>query len=296
VRFCEADPVLVVSTVNVNGLRAAVRKGMLGWLEQRRPDVLCLQEVRAPHGAVKEALSAGSWSVAQANSPTPGRAGVAIAARTDLTDVIQSMEAVEVSTGRWIEATIELSGGEPLAVVSAYAPRGDANDDASMAEKHAFLEGALERLTVLRRSTSLVLLAGDLNVAHTETDLDNWRAYRRTALFHPEVRRHLDRMFDEFGWVDLCRHLAGEGPVPFTCWSYRGPSMFERNAGGRLDYQIATPDLAGLVRSSTVDRSPTAALRWSDHAPVSVAFDLDLPAINPREPTTVESCTTPILP
>ncbi|CAB4725812.1 unannotated protein [freshwater metagenome] len=110
-------------------------------------------------------------------------------------------------------------------------------------------------------------------MAHHEVDIKNWRGNIGRAGFHPDERAYLDELIDQLGWVDLGRSLAGEGPGPYTWWSYRGQA-FDNDAGWRIDYQIATPELADLARSATVHRSPSYGERWSDHAPLSVEFDL----------------------
>lgn len=264
---------LTIGSVNVNGLRAAMRKGMARWLELTEPDVLTLQEVRCPDELVAELLGDG-WHVAHAESTSKGRAGVAVASRHPLRSVGTDVGDTRFAgAGRWLEATVDTPDGSALTVVSAYVPTGHAEDEARMEEKHAFLTAATERLTELRRSCSHVLLTGDLNVAHKEVDLRNWRGNLRRAGFLPEERAHLDRLFDELGWVDLGRRFGGWGPGPYTWWSYRGRA-FDNDAGWRIDYMAATPELAERAKDTFVDRAPSHPERWSDHAPVIGAFDL----------------------
>ncbi|MHB1137816.1 MAG: exodeoxyribonuclease III, partial [Microthrixaceae bacterium] len=93
------------------------------------------------------------------------------------------------------------------------------------------------------------------------------------AGFHPSERAHLDRLFGELGWVDLGRRFAGEVPGPYTWWSYRGRA-YDNDVGWRIDYQIASPELAELAKDVVVQRAPSHPERWSDHAPVVATFDL----------------------
>lgn len=283
-----------VASVNVNGIRAAARKGMLEWMERCRPDVVTLQEVRAPDELARELLGAG-WHLAHAECGTKGRAGVAVASRLPYADGrIGDDHPCFAGTGRWVEADLHLptavgtadaagsgtagvagsgtAAGGLLTVVSAYAPTGDEAVPARMADKHAFFEAATERMEKLRADGRHVLVTGDLNVAHREVDIKNWKGNLTSAGFLPEERAHFDRWFVDLGWVDLGRTFGGDGPGPYTWWSYRGRA-FDNDAGWRIDYLIATPELAALATGCRVDRATSYAARWSDHAPVFATFE-----------------------
>lgn len=262
---------LTIATVNVNGLRAATRKGMLEWLETRSPDIVTLQEVRAPDEMVGDLLGDG-WQVVHAESSAKGRAGVAIATRRPVLAERRGEGIAEFTdNGRWIEADLKVAR-KTLTVVSAYVHTGDETSAERMAEKYAFLEAMTRRMTELRADGRHVLVTGDLNVAHREVDLKNWKGNLTSAGFLPEERAHFDRWFDELDWVDIVR-AHHEGPGPYSWWSYRGRA-FDNDAGWRIDYLIATPALAAKAVRSTVDRAPSYDTRWSDHAPVVVEFDL----------------------
>lgn len=261
---------LRVATVNVNGIRAALRNGMREWLATVEPDVVTMQEVRAPDELFREAFGEG-WHIAHSESEAKGRAGVAVASRVGLRSEHSHLADRFSGQGRWIEACIEGVDDRPLTVISAYAHTGDEADPARMDEKHAFFQSATERIEQLRSEGGHVLLTGDLNVAHREVDLKNWKGNQKKAGFLPEEREHFDRMFDDLGWVDLGRRHGGDGPGPYTWWSYRGKA-FDTDAGWRLDVHIASPDLAALATSVEVHRAPSYAERWSDHAPVVATF------------------------
>jgi exodeoxyribonuclease-3 len=260
----------VLASVNVNGLRAAVRNGMLDWVETRRPDVIALQEVRAPDELVAGLLGEG-WFVTHAESDAKGRAGVAVASRRPLLGE-RAGEGIPAfaSTGRWVEADVETAGGRALTVVSCYAHTGDEASPERMAEKLAFFDAITERLTELRADGRHVVLTGDLNVAHQDIDLKNWKGNRGCAGCLPEERAYFDRWVED-GWVDVVRARAGDEAGPYSWWSFRGRA-FDNDAGWRIDYQIATPDLAATVVDTAVDRAPTYDSRWSDHAPVVVTY------------------------
>ncbi|RMI07014.1 exodeoxyribonuclease III [Cellulomonas triticagri] len=267
------DRVLTVASVNVNGIRAAFKRGMGEWIEARRPDVLLLQEVRASDEILGDHLAADGWHLAHEVSEAKGRAGVAIASRLPMSAVrIGIGTGVASDTGRWVEADLEVPGGGVLTVASAYVHSGQAGTP-KMDEKYAFLDVVTKRLAELAGSGQHVVVAGDLNIAHREVDIKNWRGNRKSAGFLPEERAYLDRWFDEQGWRDLGREHGGEGPGPYTWWSWRGQA-FDNDSGWRIDYQLATPALADLARTVEIDRAATYDARFSDHAPVVVGYDL----------------------
>ena len=267
-------PVITLATVNVNGIRAAYRKGMGEWVDARRPDILALQEVRAPDELVGDFLPADTWAVTHEACEIKGRAGVAIASRLPARAVrVGLTRGIPVDTGRWVEADLETPGGELLTVVSAYIHSGTADDTGKMAQKYAFLEAVTGRLAELMAGGGHAVVVGDLNIAHRNVDIKNWKGNLRTAGFLPEERAYLDRWIDGAGWVDLGRRFGGEGPGPYTWWSNRGRA-FDNDSGWRIDYQLATPGLAERAREVTVDRAASYDTRWSDHAPLVVTYDL----------------------
>ncbi|KGM10226.1 exodeoxyribonuclease III [Cellulomonas carbonis] len=263
---------LTIASVNVNGIRAAFKRGMGDWLPSRGPDVLLLQEVRAPDEMVGDFLPRDVWDLAHAESTTKGRSGVAIASRLPMSAVrIDLDHGVDSSSGRWVEADLELPGGGSLTVVSTYIHSGTLGTP-SMDEKYAFLEVVTARMAELRADGRYAVVAGDVNIAHREVDIKNWKGNLKAAGFLPEERAYLDRWFDA-GWVDLGRRLGGDGPGPYTWWSWRGKA-FDNDAGWRIDYQIATEPLAERAQKAEVDRAAAYDQRFSDHAPVVVTYDL----------------------
>lgn len=274
-----------IASVNVNGVRAAVRKGMLPWLEQAEIDILTLQEVRASEADLRAALP--GWQVLHHESLTKGRSGVAILSTLDATATRTELgpEPLDAS-GRWIEADFSI-GGEQLTVVSAYVHSGEVGTPRQDA-KYAFLTAMEARLATLAQASPLAVVMGDLNVGHRELDIRNWRGNRKNAGFLPEERAYFDRILGPrgqsvtcvdgstgtgLGWVDVGRRAAGEVDGPYTWWSNRGQA-FDNDTGWRIDYHLVTPALAERVRSYRVDRAPSWDTRWSDHAPVVVDYAL----------------------
>jgi len=264
----------------VNGIRAATRNGISSWIADRGPDVVALQEVRATDDIFTthvDDLWGASWHRMHAESEAKGRAGVAVVSHLPITagriDIGGKADRFD-RTGRWVEATFdpEATGLDaPLTVVSAYVHTGDADDENRMEEKLAFFDAMTTRMQYLRRGGRHVLITGDFNVGHTTRDIKNWKGNRNSAGFLEVERAWFDRWFDELGWVDIARSIAGDIDGPYTWWSFRGQA-FDRDVGWRIDYQVATPELAARATASHVDRAPSYAERWSDHAPLVVDF------------------------
>ncbi|ROS76842.1 exodeoxyribonuclease III [Cellulomonas sp. PhB143] len=267
-------PVLTIATVNVNGIRAAVRRGMDTWIARRTPDVLLLQEVRAPDDVLHGLLD--GWHVAHQASEVKGRAGVVVASRLPLSAVrvgLGSDAEDAVDTGRWVEADVELPDGGAVTAVSAYLHSGTVAKPETMTAKYAHLDRVTTRMRELAADDRLAVVAGDVNIAHHEVDIKNWRGNRTAAGFLPRERAYLDTWLDELGYADLGRRFGGEGPGPYTWWSWRGKA-FDNDSGWRIDYQLATPALAERAVKVEVDRAETYDARFSDHAPVVATYDL----------------------
>ena len=264
---------LRVATVNVNGIRAAYRKGMDAWLADRGCDVVALQEVRAPDEIVRDITASSGLHVVHTEAADKGRAGVAILSRFEPKDVrVGNGDAYFDTSGRWIEADYVLDDGSTLTVVSVYVHSGEVGTPRQV-DKYRFLDAMSERMRELRAAGTHGLLMGDLNVGHTERDIRNWKGNLKKAGFLPEERAYFDRFLGELGWVDVHRQLSGDVDGPYTWWSMRGQA-FDNDTGWRIDYHLATPELGALARQAWVDRAASWGERWSDHAPLVVAYDL----------------------
>jgi exodeoxyribonuclease-3 len=269
--------VFTVITANVNGVRAALRRGGLQWLAAAGADVLCLQEVRASTEHLTLALAEGGlggWHVAAAPAERAGHAGVAVLTRDPPAAVRTELGGAFGDQGRWIEVDLALPGG-PLTVISAYVHAGEA-DTPRQLEKFAFLDAMTDRMAALGERAGAgagageALVTGDLNVAHRKQDLKNWQGNVGKAGFLEAEQAYFDRWFDN-GWNDLGRRHSGDGPGPYTWWSWRGKA-FDNDSGWRIDYLLATAGLAARSVKVEVGRAPSYAERWSDHAPVTAWF------------------------
>jgi exodeoxyribonuclease-3 len=277
---------LRVATVNVNGVRAAFRKGMGDWLNTRGVDILALQEVRASTEDLEQLLGP-EWNILHDAATAKGRAGVALASRSTAEIHRVSLGADEFDTaGRWLEADYRV-GENIITIVSTYVHSGEV-DTPKQVEKFKFLEAMQTRLPELAAHTPYALVVGDLNVGHRELDIKNWKGNVKRAGFLPQERAYFDRFLGAagetitgvdgstgqgLGWIDVGRQAAGEVPGPYTWWSWRGQA-FDTDAGWRIDYHLATPALAALASNYTVDRAESYDTRWSDHTPVVVDYKL----------------------
>jgi exodeoxyribonuclease-3 len=267
---------LRIASVNVNGLRAAYKKGMAEWLEDREVDILCLQEVRAPDSIVRQLLG-DDWHILHAEAEAKGRAGVAIASRTEPLATRSGIgDDYFATAGRWVEADFRVAGAAgpvQLTVASAYVHSGEAGTP-KQADKYRFLDVMSTRLPELTKHSDHALVVGDLNVGHTELDIRNWKGNVKRAGFLPDERAYFDRFFgEEIGWKDVHRGLAGNVDGPYTWWSQRGQA-FDNDTGWRIDYHMATPALAASAFSAVVDRAGSWDTRFSDHAPLVVDYQL----------------------
>jgi exodeoxyribonuclease III len=265
---------ITVSTVNVNGVRAAARKGMLPWLETTDADVVCLQETRANDGeltkALAPALDAG-WHLASAEPSAKGRNGVAILSRTAPDAVRVGIGAAEFEeSGRYIEADF----GDVTAA-SLYLPSGEVGTE-RQDEKERFMAAFAKYLAKVAKAAKAadrdVVVGGDWNIAHTENDLKAWKTNRKNSGFLPEERAWVSALLAEKSqWTDVVRHLHPDVEGPYSWWSYRGKA-FDNDAGWRIDYQLATQALADRAKDAVTERAAAYDQRWSNHAPVTVRY------------------------
>jgi len=255
-----------VITLNVNGMRSALRKGLWPWLSRQRAEFICLQEVRAqpaqlPRAVVHPARYQAFFRPARRD----GYSGVALYCRWQPDRIIDSLGwDCPDEEGRFLRVDCGR-----LSVVSLYLPSGTSGAD-RQAVKFDFMARLLPVLADLRRSRRHFVLCGDWNIAHKPIDLRNWRANRKHSGFLPEERSWLDHVFGELGLVDAFR-AVNAGADQYTWWSSRGRA-WDKNVGWRIDYQVVTPGLGQRVRAAAIYR----ARRFSDHAPLIIDYDYDL--------------------
>lgn len=262
---------LRVATFNVNGIRAAVRRGFAGWLAKRDPDVVLLQEVRASPQDIPDGAFDG-YHLAYHEGNQRGRAGVAVLSREVPTGVRIGFGSAEFDLqGRYVE--VDLPG---VTVGSLYLPKGEVAGEKWDAKLRFMGEFAAHTAKAARRAKRAgrgFVVGGDFNIAHTQADLKAWKTNQRSIGFLPPERDWFGALISTGGLIDVIRDLHPEQDGPYTWWSWRG-RQFDNDAGWRIDHQLATSALAAAAVAGGVDRENSYAERMSDHAPVWVDYDI----------------------
>jgi len=261
-------------TLNLNGIRSAAAKGLLPWVRAARADCMGVQEIKAQADDVTSRFDAfaglkGHFHFARKK----GYAGVGLYTKLEPSDVVVGIGSREFDAeGRWIELRFDSpTTRRPftrLSVVSCYFPSGSSGEH-RQAAKFRFLARMYPHLRRLASQREFILV-GDLNIAHHEIDLENWRANQKNSGFLPEERAWLTKLFSRGGLVDVFRTLNPR-PKQYTWWSNRGQA-WAKNVGWRLDYHLATPTVAALARRERIFLDQ----RFSDHAPLTIDYDFRL--------------------
>jgi len=258
-----------VITLNLNGIRSAASKGFVEWALEVGADCMGVQEVKAQHEHVAEIFDRigplnGHFHLAQKK----GYSGVGLYTRHAPSEVITGFRNREFDAeGRYVEARFD-TPKRKFSVISCYFPSGSSGEE-RQAAKYRFLARMYPHLIKLKAEREFILV-GDVNIAHREIDLKNWKGNQKNSGFLPEERAWLTRLFDKAGLVDVFRTL-NPNPEQYTWWSNRGQA-WAKNVGWRLDYQIATPAIAATARRESIVLDP----RFSDHAPLVIDYDFTL--------------------
>ncbi len=294
-----------LTSLNLNGIRSAATKGLEAWVAGTSPDCICVQELKAQAADVAgrfEAIAGmkGYFHFAEKK----GYSGVAIYTRHEPSDVITGYGSTEFDAeGRYVELRFDRPGRKHcprLSIISAYFPSGSSGEE-RQAAKFRFLAEFYPRLLALKESRDFVL-CGDINIAHQEIDLKNFKGNKKNSGFLPEERAWMSQLLRENAEADAAEADAAIGALTaqqgepaeslraaggmvdvyrllqphttdaaYTWWSNRGQA-YAKNVGWRLDYHLATPAFAALARSEQIYKET----RFSDHAPMSVDYEFVL--------------------
>lgn len=250
-----------VTTWNVNGLRAALRKGFAAELSDINPDIVLLQEVRALPEQLGDWAKPEGWHVHWHPAEKKGYSGVAILSKTPITDVETGLsEDDDDREGRVLSAR---TAG--LNVISVYLPSGSSGT-VRQETKEAWLANFAPWASARIDRDEPILFGGDLNIAHTENDIHNPTGNKKNSGFLPHERQWFTELLDQ-GWADVHREHFGDRKGPYTWWSNRGRAR-ELDRGWRIDYLLANRTLAPLC--GAVDIRRQAGITISDHAPLTV--------------------------
>ena len=252
-----------IISANVNGIRSAYKKGFYEYLAASGADIVCVQELKAQEADLDGSMRAphgmhGVWHCAEKR----GYSGVALYSKRKPDRVQTGMGIAEFDAeGRFVQADFG-----NLSVISLYLPSGSSSEERQQV-KFRFLEAFYPMLRELQTQGRDIVICGDWNIAHQNIDLKNWKGNLKNSGFLPEEREWIGKVIAELGWVDIWRTLYPETPG-YTWWSQRGQA-YAKDVGWRIDYQMATPALAGCARSAHVYKHE----KFSDHAPLVVDYD-----------------------
>lgn len=250
-----------ITTWNVNGLRAALKKGFGDCLAQIAPDVLLLQEVRSlPEQLPDLWRQPAGWQTYWHPAEKPGYAGNAIWSRLPMESLGTGIAGAADPSGRIVRARIG-----SLQIVNAYLPSGSAGPE-RQESKEAWMRQFLPWAAELAREDEPVVLGGDLNIAHTERDIFYAKGNAKNSGFLPHEREWFSQLLQQ-GWTDFVRLHFGDVQGPYSWWSNRGSARV-LDRGWRIDYLLGNPAARALWVDSSVYRP--GGLTVSDHAPVTI--------------------------
>ena len=260
-----------LTSLNLNGIRSATTKGVEAWLAKHAPDCICVQEVKAqaPDVAGKfEQLAGlqGHFHFAEKK----GYSGVGVYSRHEPSDVVIGFDGGEFDAeGRYVETRFD-TPSRKLSIISVYFPSGSSGPERQEA-KFRFLDKIYPHLMALKAERDFIVCS-DVNIAHKEADLKNWKGNLKNSGFLPEERAWMTKLTTEGGVVDVYRSLQPDTTdACYTWWSNRGQA-YAKNVGWRLDYHLATPALAEAARREAIYKCE----KFSDHAPLTIEYDFAL--------------------
>lgn len=253
-----------IITLNLNGIRSAANKGFYAWLQHIKPDVICMQEVKAQAADMTpEMLAPEGYHGYFHYAEKKGYSGVGIYSKQQPDTVIEGLGIADIDAeGRYLECRFG-----HLCVISLYLPSGSSGEERQQF-KFSVMARFMLHLEKLIKSGFEIVICGDWNIAHQEIDLKNFKGNKKNSGFLPEERAWMSDLFGRVGWVDVYRRLHPDTTDEcYTWWSNRGQA-WAKNVGWRIDYQIATPALA----EKAVQASIYKAERFSDHAPLIIDY------------------------
>lgn len=254
---------LRIITFNANGLRSAAKKKFWQWFDQQNADILCIQELKGQEKDFDDiVLHRNGFHVYMNTAQKKGYSGVALYCKHEPLSVQVGFGNEEFDAeGRYVRAEFD-----DFVVISVYFPSGTSSDDRQEA-KYRFLNVFEKHLKEIKSLNKEIIFCGDVNIAHKEIDIKNWKGNLTHSGFLPEERQWLSNIFSD-GWVDVFRFLEPT-KEQYTWWSQRGQAR-TKNVGWRIDYQIATPALARKACLTSV----YVEEKFSDHAPLIVDYEV----------------------
>jgi len=253
-----------IISYNVNGIRSAIKKGFLEWLQTDPADIICLQEIKANKEDIDvAAIAATGYKTYSFSAQKKGYSGVAILTKIE-PDSIEYGSNTEQSDmeGRVIRADFK-----DITLINAYFPSGTSGE-IRQSYKYVWLDEFSTHLTKIQKSRKKLIVCGDYNIAHREIDIHNPVSNKNTSGFLPEERAWFDNLLVA-GFVDTFRHLNKE-PQHYSWWSIRNPNIRLENKGWRIDYINVTKNLEKGIKAAKI----LSDIKHSDHCPVFTHIQL----------------------
>jgi len=251
-----------IVSYNVNGIRAALKKDFLGWLDQTAPDVICLQEIKAhPEQLDLEVFDHAGYKHYWHPAEKKGYSGVAILSKKSPNHVEYGCEIKDNDN----EGRILRADYDGFSVISVYVPSGTSGE-IRQTFKYEWLDAFYDYISDLRKQHPNLIISGDYNICHKPIDIHNPIANAKSSGFLPEEREWLGKFMGS-GMKDSFR-LLNEEPHNYTWWSYRSNAR-ARNLGWRLDYHLVSEPMVERVKRCII----LAEAVHSDHCPVLLEVD-----------------------
>ena len=252
-----------IISYNVNGIRAAIKKGLIEWLEAAAVDILCVQETKASPADIDISIFTSlGYHVAWYPAQKKGYSGVAIFSKKKPDQIVYG-NGFEMSDAEGRVVRVDIGD---LTIVNAYFPSGTSGDE-RQAYKYQWLKEFSQYIEALKKERSEIVVAGDYNIAHKEIDIHDPKGNKKSSGFLPEERAWMDQ-FLASGWVDSFRVKHPEATGAYSWWSQRFPSVRLNNKGWRIDYLCTTETLAKKIKNATI----LPEVKHSDHCPILVAL------------------------
>jgi exodeoxyribonuclease-3 len=255
-----------IATYNINGLNARL-PALLQWLEEKQPDVACLQELKTPHEKFPEdAINAAGYQVIWHGQKSWNGVAILVRGAEPVVEVGRGLAGdPDDAQSRYIEAAVN-----GVLIACLYLPNGNPAPGPKFDYKLQWMERLILRGAELLASGSPVVLAGDFNVIPTELDVYKPERWVNDALFRAETREAFGRLMAQ-GWTDSLRSMHPDEKI-FTFWDYFRDA-YGRDAGLRIDHLLLSPSLAGELKAAGVDRDVRGREKPSDHAPTWIELD-----------------------
>ena len=252
-----------IITANVNGIRAAERKGFFEWMKNQNADVVCVQEIKAQENQLDDKFYPEDMHTFYKPAERKGYSGTGIFCKQKPDQVIYSPWEDFDFEGRFIQADFD-----NLSVISIYIPSGSAKEERQKYKMDFMVKRFMPYLKQLQNTGRDYIICGDINIVHKKIDIKNFNGNKNRSGCLPEERAWMDQLFNEANFIDAFREI-NQAPDQYTWWSNRGQA-WANNTGWRIDYHILSSQLKGTPQRAEIYKDE----RFSDHAPLIIDYDL----------------------